>query len=98
MKTYLLKNSTIFSFVFLFAIIGKTQVTSNFDYDLEGWVAEGDNYYYYETGQGNPGNCLRINDYATGEVNMAIAPGKFLGDWSAATNTGSQLIVSLLKL
>lgn len=68
----------------------QTQVVTDFEEgDFDGWYSEGDGYDILESGTGNPGYCLRVNDYATGDINKAIAPLKFTGDWSAATITDS---------
>ena len=60
---------------------------SDFEIDTENWHSEGDGDYYWEAGVGNPGGCFRVNDDATGDMNRAYAPVKFLGDWSAAAST-----------
>ncbi|MBN3034642.1 MAG: PKD domain-containing protein [Bacteroidales bacterium] len=66
--------------------VGHTQVLSDFEQGhTDGWVSEGDGDYLWEGGTGNPGGCFRVNDDATGNMNRAYAPLKFLGDWSAAT-------------
>lgn len=67
------------------------QVFSNFDTpdSLEGWHAIGDGFFYLEVGTGHPGNCMRIDDDATGSDIYAIAPLKFIGNWSIATQTDS---------
>lgn len=67
------------------------QVFSSFDTpdSLEGWHAVGDGFSYLESGTGNPGNCMRIDDDATGNYVFAIAPLKFVGSWSMATQTDS---------
>jgi len=62
-----------------------SQVISNFETGTDGWHSEGDGVYLWEAGTGNPGGCFRVNDDATGDWNNAIAPVKFLGNWSAAT-------------
>jgi len=67
-----------------------SQILSDFESgDTDSWRSEGDGNYLWESGTGNPGDCLRINDYATGAMNYAIAPLKFTGDWSNATSTDS---------
>ena len=78
-------------FTLLFSMfILNAQVLSDFeDGTTEGWRSEGDGDYTLETGTGNSGDCLRINDYATGAMNYAIAPLKFTGDWSVATENDS---------
>lgn len=65
------------------------QVISDFEIDDEGWYSEGDGDYEWEMGTGNPGNNFRVNDDATGDINLSYAPLKFLGDWSGATISDS---------
>ncbi len=60
-----------------------SQVQSTFTNDLEYWRVEGDSDFEWSN-TGNPGGCLKIDDYAVGDINRALAPVKFLGDW---TNT-----------
>lgn len=71
----------------LISMIGFSQVVSDFEVDSENWHSEGDGSYFWESGTGNPGACFRVDDDATGSMNRAYAPVKFLGDWSAATIT-----------
>ena len=79
-STLLLALSTLLS----------AQVISDFEGgDTDGWVSEGDGNYYWEAGTGNPGGCMRVDDDATGDMNRAYAPLKFLGDWSSATQNDS---------
>lgn len=66
---------------------GQTQVQTDFETGLDNWTVEGDSQWLIEAGTGNPGSCLRVNDNATGAMNLAYAPIKFLGDWSSATNS-----------
>lgn len=83
--------------ILLFLILGRislpvfAQVFSSFDTpdSLEGWHAEGDGVFYLEVGTGHPGNCMRVDDDATGSDIYAIAPLKFIGNWSIATQTDS---------
>ncbi len=83
-----MKLINIFLFVFAFLGVIRAEVFTDFDTDsLENWRSEGDGYYFLETGTGNPGNCMRVDDDATGDLNIAIAPPKFLGDWSQALST-----------
>jgi len=75
----------IFGFIFLVFTL-QAQVLSDFEAgNVDGWVSEGDGVFLWEGGTGNPGGCFRVNDDATGDMNYAYAPVKFLGDWSAAT-------------
>ncbi len=67
------------------AFTGMSQVISDFEGGTtDGWTSEGDGVYYWESGTGNPGGCMRVDDDATGNWNRAFAPLKFLGDWSMA--------------
>ncbi len=77
--------------IFLFPIFLFSQVTTSFDTpdSLEGWRAVGDGIFYFEQGTGNPGNCMRVDDDASGNLLFALAPAKFLGDWSAASEADS---------
>ncbi|MBN2173920.1 MAG: hypothetical protein JW731_07305 [Bacteroidales bacterium] len=61
------------------------QVTSDFETNIEGWYSEGDGDYEWEIGTGTPGNNFRVNDDATGDINLSYAPAKFLGNWSNTT-------------
>jgi len=78
--------------LFALLLIPALQVISQVSTDFEdgtffdGWTVEGDSDWYLEGGTGNPDTCLRVNDDATGAMNRAYAPVKFLGDWSSATN------------
>jgi hypothetical protein len=60
-------------------------VNTTFDTGLEGWLITGDNAFVWSATGGNPDGCLNVNDLATGAHNYAVAPPKFLGDWSTAT-------------
>jgi PKD repeat protein len=65
------------------------QVLTDFESGLEGWTAVGDGQFYLEEGTGNPGNAMRVDDDATGNMLYAIAPRKFLGNWGNATSDDS---------
>lgn len=65
------------------------QVSTTFDADLESWLVTGDNSFVWKSSGGNPGGCLDVNDLATGPLNYAIAPSRYLGDWSQATPADS---------
>ena len=66
------------------------QVVADFEGGTtEGWFSEGDGVGYYEAGTGNPGGCFRVDDDATGNMNRAFAPLKFLGNWSMALASDS---------
>jgi len=62
-------------------------VVSTFDTDLDGWVILGDNGAVWQGAGGNPGGYMDVNDLVTGQLNLAAAPPKFLGDWSAFSAT-----------
>jgi PKD repeat protein len=81
------KIATLLLFGLLTPFFVYTQIISDFEIDTENWHSEGDGSYYWESGAGNPGGCFRVDDDATGSMNRAYAPVKFLGDWSAATIT-----------
>lgn len=61
------------------------QVQSTYDTDIENWLITGDNDYHWQSSGGNPGGYMHVDDLATGQHNYAVAPAKFLGDWSNAT-------------
>jgi PKD repeat protein len=86
---------------FILVTFSQAQILTDFENDtLNGWRSEGDGIYYLELSTGNPGNCMRVDDDATGDLNIAIAPVTFLGDWSAADTTDSLLVdvyVSLIS-
>lgn len=83
-----MKIHTIISLILFFPIFTvNSQVTSDFESDIEGWYSEGDGDYLWEIGTGNPGNNFRVNDDATGDINLSYAPVKFLGNWSNATTS-----------
>lgn len=75
------------SIIIITALSGFAQVISTFDTDTDNWHSEGDGDYYWETANGNPGGCFRVDDDATGDWNNAFAPVKFLGNWSSAASS-----------
>jgi PKD repeat protein len=80
----------IVTLVLAFFSFLQAQVLTDFDTDsLENWRSEGDGQYYLELDAGNPGNCMRVNDDATGNTNLAIAPLQFIGNWSATDTSDS---------
>jgi len=84
---------------FFFTTFTQAQVLTNFDNDsLDYWRSEGDGRYYLELSFGNPGNCMRVDDDATGNTNLAIAPVQFLGNWSTADTTDSVMTDIFLHL
>ncbi|MDD3642749.1 MAG: FlgD immunoglobulin-like domain containing protein [Candidatus Krumholzibacteria bacterium] len=82
-------SAIVFSILLLCALSARAQVASTFDTDLDGWKINGDNTAVWQATGGNPGGCLDVNDQATGGMNWAIAPRKFLGDWSGFALTDS---------
>lgn len=64
------------------SVVVSAQVNSTFDSDLEGWMVTGDNSAAWESVTGNPNGCLSVNDHATGDHNLLVAPPAYLGDWS----------------
>jgi hypothetical protein len=84
MSTY---KNFLFTVFLLWTFGGTAQVISNFnDTTTQGWLQEGDGSVNWSA-DGFPGGALRINDDASGDINYAIAPSVFLGDWSAATSS-----------
>jgi hypothetical protein len=65
------------------------QVSTTFDTDLDGWKINGDNSAVWQATGGNPGGCLDVNDNVSGDMNWAIAPRKFHGDWGGFALTDS---------
>ncbi len=86
-----IKYILFFIGIFIFLNLPFTQagtITSTFDTDLDGWILDPTaigSMSWVPTG-GNPGGYLRIAD--TGPAsNGALAPSKFLGDWSLLDST-----------
>lgn len=66
------------------------QVTDDFEGGSTAqWFSEGDGDFSVSNAQGNPGSSFLVDDDATGSINYAIAPARYLGDWSAALATDS---------
>lgn len=82
-----MKKIIIFFSALTISLVGFSQVISDFETGTENWHSEGDGDYLWEGGVGNPGGCFRVNDDATGNMNRAYAPVKFLGDWSDVTTS-----------
>jgi hypothetical protein len=79
------KQKTILFITLLF--IGtqalKSQVLLDFATNTTGdWQIELDGDISYDPANGNPGGCLRVDDDATGAVNLLVGPYDLLGDWS----------------
>ncbi|MCD4818222.1 MAG: hypothetical protein K8S23_05990 [Candidatus Cloacimonetes bacterium] len=82
------KKGTFFCIILILISTLYSQVLSDFeDGSIERWRSEGDGYCELGVEIGNPGDCLKVFDYATGAMNYAIAPLKFTGDWSMATTS-----------
>lgn len=70
-----------------------SQVQDNFETgNLQGWYSEGDGAYSLASNLGNPGSSLKVQDDATGDINYAIAPGRYLGNWSNYSSTDSIVV------
>jgi len=62
------------------------QITDDFENgQLNGWYSEGDGTAALTAAPSGPGSSLEVADNATGSLNYAIAPAKYLGDWSGFT-------------
>ena len=61
---------------------GGANITSTFDTDLDGWHKTGCSDLQWSSTDGNPGGCLVVDDDGEQDRNYAVAPHKFLGDWS----------------
>lgn len=65
-------------------------VISDFDADLDGWVATGSGSLSHSAAGGNPNGFAQFDDIpGVGGDGFLIAPAKFLGDWSALDGNGS---------
>ena len=64
-----------------------TGALSTFDTDLDGWTEEfpADIDIFWESSGGNPGGFMRTVD-TSGLQARALAPSKYLGDWSTLDN------------
>ncbi|MBC8385158.1 MAG: hypothetical protein H8E57_06535 [Candidatus Cloacimonetes bacterium] len=74
-------KTVILIFLFILVLILNSE-QSDFTLGLENWRSEGDGEFSWEAAMGHPGGCFRVDDDATGDINRAYAPNKFLGDWS----------------
>jgi len=69
------------------------QVSDDFEGgSLNGCFSEGDGGFSLSSAQGNPGSSLVVDDDATGSINYAVAPARYLGDWSDALPTDSLVL------
>ena len=87
--TVAVRLAVVWVVTLLVALPLSAQVSSTFDADLEGWLVIGDNSTVWDPSAGNPGGCIKVTDKATGKMNYAIAPFRYLGDWSHATPADS---------
>ena len=55
-------------------------VESRFNQNTEGWTITADGVLTWNSNEGNPGGCLRVDDRAVGTGYFYSAPSKFLGD------------------
>ena len=63
-------------------------VSSTFDSDVDGWTGDNVGEFSFGAPGGNPDGYLRFDDlFSLG--GFAIAPSKFLGDWSALDGSGA---------
>ncbi len=62
-------------------------VYSTFDGDADGWVSSSTAFQHYPQA-GNPDGCIGLEDVGS-DGNWAIAPAKFLGDWTALNERGA---------
>lgn len=63
-------------------------VVSTFDVDADGWTCSIASDCSWSPAGGNPGGYLHFDDQTEGET-FAVAPAKFLSDWSAFDENGS---------
>lgn len=82
----------VLALVLASATAAYASVTSGFDAGLDGWRVTGDNAMTWSSTGGNPGGCLAVNDLATGDNNLSVAPPAFLGDWRAMTTADSLVL------
>jgi hypothetical protein len=72
-------------FSLFFSVPGmQAQVSVDFENGLpSGFGVEGDGSLSINQNAGNPGNCLQVDEPATGLTNSLILPVSFYGNWSA---------------
>ncbi len=56
---------------------------SEFTSGLDGWGVAGDGTLEWKSGGGVPGGYLQISDWGSGDYHWAVAPRKWMGDWTA---------------
>ena len=62
-------------------------VSSSFDSDADGWTGDNPGEFFWDPSGGNPDGFLHFDDAAP-SGGIAIAPAKFLGNWSALDGVG----------
>ena len=81
-----MKQLLLIVYLLLFLLPARAQVVFDFeDGNITQWYSEGDGDFELNPTQGLPGQCLQVNDDATGDWVILIAPYEFTGDWTAAT-------------
>ena len=71
---------------FMAALTAQAQVLFDFeDGVITQWYSEGDGDFELNATDGLPGQCLQVNDDATGDIVMLITPFGLIGDWTSAT-------------
>ncbi|MEL6652056.1 MAG: laminin B domain-containing protein [Bacteroidota bacterium] len=97
-----MKNGSVYSLMFLLGLlclhpsVVSAQVQDDFENaSLNGWYSEGDGSASLSSSIANPGSSLRVADNATGDINYAIAPSKYLGDWSTNLSTDDSISVDI---
>lgn len=79
------RKITILVIFLLIAVSGSAQIVDDFENNrLNQWYSEGDGSASVDETFGNPGSSLEIDDNATGDINYAIAPGRYLGMWESS--------------
>jgi len=76
------------AFVLLIPLAATANIQSTFDTDLDGWTSNTPAQISWASSGGNPDGYIHFAD-ATDDGTWVIAPGKFLGDWSAADGSGA---------
>ncbi|MEM9984391.1 MAG: laminin B domain-containing protein [Bacteroidota bacterium] len=93
---FILKASLCLACLGLFSLNGFSQVLDDFEGgSLNGWFSEGDGQESLSSAQGNPGFSLRVADNATGDINYAIAPTPYLGDWFTGLSANDTISVDI---
>jgi hypothetical protein len=82
-KSFLSKNMFLLATILLLGMQDvEAQVLLDFTTNTTGdWQIELDGNISYDAVNGNSGGCLRVDDDASGVINLLVAPNDFLGDW-----------------